>query len=122
MSTLSTTRYRSSNSFIDRGHEYNYSRKDADCRIQNARHSEYKRLDSPVGWLGPEETKGAPEKSICLPDGEAAESRQTRLVKVSARIRSESIDLSNVSLDKTSPFERNKKSRPPPIELEHNIR
>lgn len=53
-------------SFIDSGREYNYSRKDADRRIQNARYSEYKFQDFPAGWLGPEETKGAPEKSICL--------------------------------------------------------
>jgi len=75
--------------------QYNGGRKDADRRLQNVRHSVYEPpADSQDGLV--EETKGAPEKSICLPDGEVAESRQARPVKVSTQLRvsqSESIDL-----------------------------
>lgn len=78
--------------------------------------------DSPAGWLGPEETKGAPEKSICLRWRSGRKPANPTRKSPVHTVQFESIDLSDVNLDKTSPFERNKKSRPPPIELEHNIR
>lgn len=83
MSTLSTTRYRSSASLQIEGVNITAVVKMpiADSRMRGIRNISSQTLPQD-GRTG--ETKGAPEKSICLLDGEVAESRQTRLVKVSS--------------------------------------
>lgn len=91
-------------SFIDRGREYNCSRKDADRRLQNARYSECKLLDSPAGWPGRGNKGGAGE--IDLSARWRSGGKPANLTRIS---QSESIDLSDVNPDKTFPFERNQK-------------